>query len=201
MSFKIGTSDRRGRVIVFAWAGVFAVAYLAASYLDLWTTELALTRPDASEANVNATSEGQYSPSKAWAITALGGVLMTAWFAFGVFNAHRVSPEHLQRPMRSFLHLHSNPLVSIPWSHRAIDRSPLHAFAVTIAFVAVRIVAAFNNALIAAGLDGPISTTIRLVSAFSSPMTGFLIAVTVFYVVIILAVSPLAARLIRFAKG
>jgi hypothetical protein len=201
MSFEIAGSSHRGNSTKLVWVGAFALAYFAASGLDLWTTELALLRPDASEANIYATNEGQYSAAKGWAITAIGGVLMIAWFAFGVFNAHRVSPQWLRHPVRSLFHLYSNPLVSIPWSRRVLDRSPLHAIAITVAFVVFRILAAINNALIALGLDGPISMAIRQISVFSSPMIGFLVAVAAFYVAIILTVSPLAARFTRLISA
>lgn len=201
MSFnRSGSLQADTRTKLF-WVAAFALAFFAASGLDLWTTEWALLRSDAAEANLYATDEGQYSAAKAWAFTAIGGTLMTAWFAFGIFNADRVSAEWMRRPVRSFFHLYSNPLFSIPWSRRVIDRSPLHAIAITIAFVALRMLAAFNNALIAMGLDGPISTAIRLISQFSSPLTGFLVAVPAFYIAIILALSPFAARLIGFVRA
>lgn len=201
MSFNPSGSLQAGTRIKFVCVAAFALAFLAASGLDLWTTEWALVRSDAAEANLYATDDGQYSATRAWTYTAIGGALMTAWFAFGIFNADRVSSEWLRRPVRSFFHLYSNPLFSIPWSRRVIDRSPLHAIAITIAFVALRMLAAFNNALIAMGLDGPISIAIRLISQFSSPLTGFLVAVPVLYIAIILALSPLAARLIGIVSA
>ena len=55
------------RIAIFST--LYLVAYLAASYLDLYTTRLALQRPGTSEGNVYATNQSSYSPAKAWVIT------------------------------------------------------------------------------------------------------------------------------------
>jgi hypothetical protein len=50
------------------WGGLYLVVYLAASGLDLWTTQLALHRPGVSEGNVFATDAVRFEEDNAWVL-------------------------------------------------------------------------------------------------------------------------------------
>jgi hypothetical protein len=180
---------------LWVWVGAYLVAYLAASALDLVTTELALMRPGSSEANVYATNSGVYSAEKAWLITAAGAAFMLPLFAFGVRNANTVSERWLNAPVRSFGTIYLNP-----FSRRFIDRAPLHAIAWAIAFVMFRLLAAINNALIAAAGAGPIGRAVRAVGRVTSAELGFIIVIGVMYVLLTIALSPWAAKIIKLIR-
>ncbi|MEI9927102.1 MAG: hypothetical protein WDN44_04465 [Sphingomonas sp.] len=173
------------------WCVGYSVAYVIASGLDLWTTALALLRPDASEANVFATADGVYLPLRVLAVNAAGGIGMLAMFAFGLHYAERVSDRVLLRPMRSFLSFYINP-----WSRRAFDRSPLHLASYAIGFLVLRVLAAGNNLMIVAGGAGPLGIGVREAGRLSTPMIGFAAAMGAIYVLITVAVSPVAARIL-----
>lgn len=176
---------------------MFVAAYLCASWLDLATTALALARPGTAEANAFVVRDGVYDAAIAWLVTALGGLVVTAYFAFGVHNLHRMSPHWLAHPLRSFFNVWSNPLMSIPWPASVIDRSPVHAISVAVAFVALRLVAAVNNALIATVGDGPLSFAIRQAGQHTSPIGAVILVVWVCYVVLMLIAAPEIARRMR----
>ena len=174
----------------------YFAAYLAASGLDLWTTELALSLTKAAEGNAFVVDNGAYDAGKAWALTWVAGALLTVLFAFGVMRSDRISEFWLRRPLRSFLSLRSNPLFSIPWSKHVIDRSPLHAVSCAVAFVILRLLAAVNNASIAAGEVGPLGTAVGAVGKATSPLMGFILAIGAIYVALVLVVSVVAAKMI-----
>ncbi len=96
------TAERPPMLPVPLLASVYLAAYLAASSLDLWTTAIA-TGGGATEGNPFAVSAGAYVATRAWVITAVGGLVLTAYVAFGLRNASRVSEEWLRRPVRSFV--------------------------------------------------------------------------------------------------
>lgn len=180
------------RMNVAGWVGLYLLVYLAASYLDLWSTGLALRRTDAFEANVFANEDSVYSATKAWAITALGGIGFAALFAFGATYARRVSDHWLDHPFRSFLVLFVNP-----WSPRVIDRTPLRYLAYALAFVMLRLLATGNNLLIASGETGPLGSAVGAVGARTSPAFGFISVIGLVYMAMVIAFLPVAARLLR----
>jgi hypothetical protein len=175
----------------------YAVAYFVASGLDLWTTALALHRPDVGEGNVFATSAGGYNAARAWWITNIASVLMTGLFAAGLWYADRMSPEWLKKPIRSFFYRHFNPLYLDFWSSRTRDRAPLHAVSFAMAFVVLRLFAALNNLLIAAGYSGPMGAAVKAVGDLTTPAIGLILAMGALYTLLALAFAPLGARLIR----
>jgi hypothetical protein len=175
----------------------FMISYIAASWLDLFTTDLALMRPGTSEGNVFVAQHGSYDASLAWLVTAVGGVLLTAYFLFGVLNLHRVSDYWLRHPVGSFLSLGSNPFLSLPWLRGVIDRSPLHAVSLALALVLLRLAASANNAMIAAIGDGPLSVAIRWVGAHSTPLVGVATIVGLAYVLLTIGVAKMISRELR----
>jgi len=177
--------------------GGFAAVYFAASGADLWTTALALHRPDASEGNVFATTSGAYNSAKAWWITEAAAVLVIGLFVQGVAYAGRVSPYWLDRPMRSYFYRHFNPLFIDTWSKRSRDRAPIHAVSFALAFVVLRFLAAGNNLIIAAGYAGPLGLAVRAVGRLTTPGTGLLIAMGTLYIALAIGVSPVSALFLR----
>lgn len=172
--------------------GTYLAAFLAASYLDLWTTGQALHHAGVSESNVYATSAGLYSASRAWLITAAGGAVMASLFAFGLRNAALVSETSLDHPLRSFSKFYLNP-----WSRRFIDRSPLHAISFALAFVLLRLLAAANNSVLMAGGVGPLGAAVRWVGRLTSPASGFVLTIGIVSVGLSVLLSPTAAALVR----
>src|SRR3954471_17758498 len=81
----------------------YLLAYFIASYLDLYTTLLALQRPGTSEGNVYSTSGHDYIATKAWLITFAGAVFIEAFLLFGALNARRVSEHWLRHPLAARL--------------------------------------------------------------------------------------------------
>ena len=186
----IAASRRSG---MLAW---FLLAYFAASALDLGTTSLALLRPGAAEANMFATSSGIYSALKGIALTLFGAAGMGWMFAFGLRHADRIEERWLRHPVRSFACFYINP-----WAPGAIVRSPLHLASYAIAFVVLRLLAAGNNLLIAAGDVGPLGLAVREAGRLTTPVAGFALAIGGAYLLITVAVSPLAARLMRLSRS
>ncbi len=181
----------------YSWAStlvltvVYLAAYLVASALDLWTTEVALREAGVSEGNVFATEGGSYAAGKAWAITVVAAVVLVACVVFSAVYAHRVAEVWLRHPMRSFARLYMNP-----WSKAVIDRSPLHALSYAIAFVVLRLIAAANNLLIVGCGIAPLGSLVKTVSTLTSPIVGLVVVIGAAYVLLAIGLSPLAARLI-----
>ena len=92
---------------------LYLVAYLAASYLDLYTTRLALQRPGTSEGNVYATNQSSYSSAKAWVITGLGLLFIEGFLVYSLLSARHIAKHWIRHPLRSFGKLYINP-----WSKR-----------------------------------------------------------------------------------
>lgn len=171
----------------------FVGAYLLASWLDLWSTTYALSRsPTASEQNVYATSAGAFDLQKAWQITGIAGVLLTAFFAFGLTKSAKTSEKWLRRPRQSLLTL--NPP---PWSRQALEYLPIHALSYPIAFVALRVFAGINNLLIAQGSIGPLGWAVKAASNATTPTIGFWIVAATVYLTLLMLVAPLAAHLLE----
>lgn len=61
---------RQKRLIIFIV--VYLAAYFAASWMDLSTTALGLTKPGVSEKNVFVINGEGYSPKNAWVLTIAG---------------------------------------------------------------------------------------------------------------------------------
>jgi len=181
--------------------GGFAAAYFAASGADLWTTALALHRADASEGNVFATSSGAYNSAKAWWITDAAAILVIGLFLQGVSYAGRVSPQWLDRPMRSYFYRHFNPLFIDTWSKRSRDRAPIHAVSFALAFVVLRLLAAGNNLIIAAGYSGPLGVAVRAVGRMTTPGIGLILAMGALYMALAVLLSPLSAALLRSLRS
>lgn len=187
------TSVRRGATLAIV---SYVLAYFAGSGADLWTTELAL-RAGGSEANIYATDAGTYIAAKAWMITLVGGITMTALFAFGAAHAGRVSAHWLERPMHSFL----AAFYFIPWSGRVMDRSPLHCVSYAIAFVLLRFLAAANNLFIVIGMPPPIGSLIRSAAQHMPFGIAFGLVVGALYVGLTVIIAPIGAKLIGCGRA
>jgi hypothetical protein len=189
------TGPIRQSAPVGLWVAGYLFAYLAASMLDLGTTELAL-RAGGSEGNVFATNAGTYDCIRSLLVTGVGGLVMTALFAFGIKNAARVSGHWLKHPMRSFLIFYLNP-----WSAGLIDRSPLHALSFAGAFVVLRVLAAVNNMFIVAGSVGPIGALVRTVSRITTPEFGFAFVLGPAFILLAVLLAPFCAKLCQTRLG
>jgi hypothetical protein len=177
---------------IITWVGLYLAAYLTASGLDLWTTQLGLQQPGVSEGNVFfATGTNKYSAATASAITVIVGLLMLACVGFAAANAGRVGPLWLQHPVRSF----AQPYLC-PWPNAGIDRSPLHMLSAAIAIVPLRLLAALNNVLLSEGYAGPIGAAVRSVAARTTLVAGLAVVIGTAYIALTLALSPLSAWLI-----
>jgi len=198
MSTGITTFPYRKALLLTAG---YALVYFAASGLDLWTTVLALHRPDTFEGNVFATSSGSFDGEKAWLMTDAAGVLMTVLFALGIWYADRMSPDWLRRPIRSFFYWRFNPLFIDFWSRRTRDRAPLHAVSFAIAFAALRLLAAGNNLIIAAGYTGPLGAAVRAAGRATTPAMGLILAMGAAYIALAVLLSPLGASLLQSLRS
>src|SRR3954470_20240417 len=100
------TASSEHRQIVYgraAWfIGLYAIAYLVASWVDLTTTALALHRPEASEGNVYSTGTAGYLSFRAWLITIIGGLAIEACLAWSIVNSGEVTGKWLAHPIRSW---------------------------------------------------------------------------------------------------
>jgi hypothetical protein len=179
-----------------AWlVGVYAAAYLVASWLDLITTALALQRPEANEGNVYATGAAGYVASKAWLITIVGGLAIVACLAWSIFASRTMAETWLMHPIRSWAKFYVNP-----WGRGVRDRSPLHMMSFVIAFVPLRLVAALNNTLIASTGTGPLGKLVGLLSRATTPTIGFWLVLGPLFYLVAIGVSPSAARAIVWLR-
>lgn len=188
------SSGRVRRTIILAIA--YALPFLVASWLDLWTTSLALTQPGASEGNVYATDGGAYLSGRAWAMTAIGGAMIEAFLLFAGLSAERVADHWLDRPMRSFTRVYINP-----WARSVIDRSPLHALSYVLAFVPLRLLAAINNALIWKTGAGPLGEAIGVLSHWIGATGAFWLVMGPLFCLMAVAISPVAAKILRWVRA
>ena len=171
---------------------VYLLAYFAASWLDLASTSLGLQRPGVTEKNVFATTgTGTYDPGKAWLLTLAGGSIMLACVWFAVSRASHVGKRWLQHPVRSFGEFHLNP-----FSRKALDVTPLHFLSLALAFPALRAIAAANNLMVYLYGWGPLGSVMKWVAERTTPLAGFAAVALSSFVVLMLAVSPLAALII-----
>lgn len=175
----------------------FVVAYLLASWLDLWSTTFALSRsPTASEQNVYATTGGAFDNTKVWLTTGIAGLFLATFFAFGLAKARRTSEQWLKKPRQSLLTL-SPP----PWTREALGYLPIHALAYPAAFVVLRVMAGLNNLLIAFGLVGPLGWAVKMAGKATTPLLGFWIVAALTYLALLILAAPWAARLIVSMRG
>jgi hypothetical protein len=177
------------------WLALYAAAYLGASYADLWTTRIAVAA-GGEEGNVLATSQGVYDAEKAWVITALGGLCMVYAVFFALRHADDVSDTALAHPVRSLFPIYFNP-----WARKVRDRAPLHAMSYAIAFVALRLFAALNNALIAIGQNGQISWAVGRVAQAMPVALAFAVVLAALYFAFVAILLPLSARWLRLWRG
>jgi len=165
--------------------------YAIASYLDLWTTHLALSAAGTHEGNAFVTNGQVYLTTQAWIITIIGGVLMIGCVVFAAAYANRMDGQWLSQPMSSFKKIYLNP-----WSREAMTVSPLHALSLAMGFALLRIFAAINNTLIYYYGFAPIGGLIDRVAQRTSEMAAFVIVLLPLFYLLAMAVSPLAARII-----
>jgi hypothetical protein len=177
------------------FVGLYALAYVAAAFLDLGTTAVALRRAGASEGNVYAAGAAGYSATRAWAITAVGGLFIGASLVWAALAADKGSAACLRAPMRSFTKFYVNP-----FARGVIDRSPLHMLSFVIAFVPLRLLAAANNALIWVTGTAPLGRLIGLIGRHSTAAIGFWLVVGALFYLLAIAASPLAARLVVWLR-
>lgn len=174
---------------------VYFIGYLAfyflASWMDLATTSLGLTRAGVSEKNVLTIAAEGYSPERAWLITAVGALILAACVLDAFRNSQRVKEHWLQHPIRSFGEFYINP-----WSEVAIGFTPIHFLSFAIAFPIFRILAAMNNLAIYWYGIAPIGELMGMVASKTSPLIGFSLVGFSFFALIVIAVAPFAARMI-----
>jgi len=170
----------------------YLLSYLLASFLDLSTTALALQQSGAHEGNAFVTSAQAYMSARAWIITAAAGIILAGFVVFAARNAGRVEDKWLLHPISSFASFYVNP-----WSPAAIGKSPLHMLSFTIAFVVMRLLAAGNNVLIHVYGFAPIGAPIQWLSRRMSPLFGFAAVIVPLFYLLAIAVSPLAARMLK----
>ena len=176
----------------------YAAAYLAASFLDLWTTSLALLQTRAAEGNPFDVVDGDYSAARAWTYTGIVGLLLIAYVGYGVANLHRVAAVHLQRPLLSYAQFGGwwglTVLLAVYFVPRS-DRAALHTLSAAIAFVVLRLLAAVNNAMIAVWGDGFLSAALRPVISVVGPLPAFVLVICGLYAVLMLTTAKILGSL------
>lgn len=192
------------RSAIVAFTITYAAAYLTASYLDLWTTHLALLLPHAAEANPFAVVEGDFSAKHAWIYTAIVGPILIAYVLYGAAKLHRVTDEHLRRPLRSYAQFGGwwglTVLLSVYFVPRS-DRAALHTLSAAIAFVVLRLLAAMNNAMIAVWGDGFLAAALRPVIAALGPLAAFIVVICGLYIVLMLLTAKLLGALVATSRS
>ncbi len=184
-----------GRKIVAGMAA-FIVVYAAVSWLDLTTTVLALGHAGATEGNTYATDASVYLQGRALLITLAGAAMIGACFLWSALTANRIAGEWLDRPLASFGRFYINPFSPV-----TLDRSPLHMLSYVIAFAVLRVLAAGNNLMIAAIGWGPLGALIGMLTRHMPATFAFWIVLGPLYVVLAIAVSPVAAALARWFRA
>lgn len=178
------------------WTAGFLTAYFAASFLDLATTDLALTLNHAArEGNIAATSDGAYDILKAVLIALGGGALLGWMFWTGLRNAPRLGENWLNNPRRAIMRL-----TLVPGFERDRSRRPLTLVTYAIAFVILRVAAASNNAMIALGVTGWIAMIVNQAAHIMPPLAATILVVCGLYWLIALGIAPICAKLLRRAS-
>jgi hypothetical protein len=163
---------------------IYAAAYVGASFLDLWTTHLALQQSHAAEGNPFAVIDGDYSANQAWIYAAIVGPILIAYAAYGAANIHLVADTWLRRPLCSYAKFGGwvglTVLFSLYFVPRS-DRGALHSLSAAIAFVALRLLATMNNAMIATMGDGFLAAALRPVISAIGPLWAFIVVICGLY--------------------
>lgn len=171
---------------------IYLAVYFVASWLDLASTELGLQRPGTSEKNVFAvTTRGAFDPQKAWLLTLGGAAVLGACVLFAVSKANSVEERWLRKPGRALGEFHLNP-----FSRAALGVAPLQLLSLAIAFPILRTIAAANNMLVYWAGWGPVGALIKALAAATSPLVGFAVVAIAAFVLVMVVVSPIAARLL-----
>ncbi len=187
--------DRRGRRsanlrLVLA---IYLAFYLAASWCDLASTELGLQRPGTSEKNVFAVGpEGEFDAAKAWLLTIGGAAILGACVAFAVARAEAMDPRWLRQPVRALAQFHLNP-----FSQKGLAVAPLQLLSLAVAYPLLRMIAAANNVLVYWTGFGPMGALMKVVAAETSPLIGFALVAISAFVLVLIVIAPLAARLLQ----
>lgn len=180
--------------IVAALTILYGAAYLGASFLDLWTTQLALRDPRAAEGNPFAVVQDSYSAGQAWIYTAVVGPILLAYVGYGLAKLHRVSDATLRNPLRSYAQFRSwiglTVLLSLYFVPRS-DRAALHTLSAAVAFVVLRLLAAANNAMIAHWGDGFLAASMRPAISTIGSLGAFILVICGLYVALIMATATL----------
>jgi hypothetical protein len=183
-------ASRTGRTAAVAL--LYLIAYLAASWCDLYTTRLALQRPGTTEGNVYSINDRGYSSARAWAITGLGALVIESLLVCSLLTSRHISRHWLRHPIRSF-----NKFYIIPWSKRVRDRSSLHMVSFVIAFVPLRLLAGVNNVVIIYYGTAPVGSLVGIASRHTTPTIGFWLVLGPLFCLLAVAFSPLAALVIK----
>lgn len=182
-----------GRVIVLLI--VYAAAYFLAGWLDIHTTVLALTRPEATEGNVLATTPNGYESVRAWLITGLGFAVIAACLIWSAVKSPKVAHIWLTHPVRSFAKIYINPL-----GRSVRDRAPLHMMCFVVAFVPLRALAAANNLLIWKFGTGPLGYLIGVLSHQMGLILSFWLVMGPCFYAVAIACAPLSAGIMRWVQ-
>ena len=170
-------------------------AYLFVSWLDLLSTDLALTRPVATEGNIYATPKGVWDAGRAWAITLVGGVIILGFLVLGARRADAAAERWLANPISSFRRLYLNPFAA-----RNSDVAAIHCLAFAFGFVVLRLLAAINNVLIWQTDTGPLGRAIGVLTGpFGKTGAFWLVMGPTFYLTAF-ACAPLAVRTIGWLR-
>ena len=174
---------------------VYAGAYLLVSWLDVFTTGLALTRPVATEGNIYSTPHGVWDEGRAWTITLVGGVMIIGFLVLGALRADAAAEQWLAHPIRSFRRLYLNPFAA-----RNADIAAIHCLAFAFGFVVLRLLAAINNLLIWRTDTGPLGRAIGLLTGPFGPTGAFWLVMGPTFYLTAFACAPLAVRTIGWLR-
>ena len=175
---------------------IYMVLYVLGAAFDLWTTTLALQRPDIHEGNIAATTDGAFDLWRAISWNIAGGALLGVCVTSSLFFAPKVAPRWLEAPRRSFAHLYV-----LPWRARHLAYTPIHMLSYAFAFILLRVIAGSNNALLATGHTGILSWPIRQLAGYTGELTAVVSIVSLLYVGLTLAIAPTAAATLRWARA
>jgi hypothetical protein len=173
------------------WLLIYVAAYILGAGLDLGTT-IAATSSGIAEGNVYTLQNGAYVAARALGINVAGLIVMLSLWGLGVARAGSVAPRWLDHPFASWEKLYFNP-----FTRAVADRAPLHLVAWAAGFVIFRILAAMNNAMLMAGLPGPIGWTIFAMTPKMGQTASFILIVAVWYIALTVLCSPIAAAVMR----
>ncbi len=200
MTFMETIMPRLSLIAIIALTGLYVVFFGAGSFLDLWTTALALHRPEVAEGNPFAVVNGSYSAWHAWTFTAIVAPFLLAYVIYGLANLQALPDRTLERPLRSYADF-GNPVsmicLLIFYVIPKSDRAALHTLSAAISFAILRYLAAINNAMIAAFGDGPLAALIRIVWAQVGQLWAFVIVLGLIYTALTLATAVMVAGATR----